>query len=113
MPQWAARLNKSVAPLHLERIFLGRHKFLHYRVWYRDALAGYVQEILLDPRTLSRPFFERKNLESMVKGHMRGDRNSTTAIHKLLTMELLFRQFFDAQSSNSSEAALNTAMQAV
>jgi len=113
MPQWATRLNKRVAPLHLERIFLGRHKFLHYRSWYRDALSGYVQEILLDPRTLSRPFFERRNLESMVKMHVRGDRNSTTAIHKLLTMELLFRQFFDARSNDSSEAALSTATQDV
>lgn len=113
MPQWAARMNSWIAPLHLERIFLGRHKFLHYRVWYRDALAGYVQEILLDSRTLSRPFLERRNLEAIVKGHVRGNRNSTTAIHKLLTVELLFRQFFDAQSSDSSEMALNTAGQVI
>ena len=45
MPQWAARMNSWVAPLRLEHIFLGRHKFLHYRVWYRDALARYVREI--------------------------------------------------------------------
>jgi asparagine synthase (glutamine-hydrolysing) len=107
MPQWAARMNSSVAPLHLERIFLGRHKFLHYRVWYRDALAGYVKEILLDPLTLSRPFFDRASIESMVTGHVRGVRNSTTAIHKLLTMELLFRQFFDTQLGYGSEAALS------
>lgn len=107
MPQWAARMNSWVAPLRLERIFLGRHKFLHYRVWYRDALAGYVKEILLDPQTLSRPFFDRASIESMVTGHVRGVRNSTTAIHKLLTMELLFRQFFDAQSGYGSEAALS------
>jgi asparagine synthase (glutamine-hydrolysing) len=113
MPQWAARINAWLAPLHLERIFLGRHKFLHYRVWYRDALAHYVQEILLDPRTLSRPFLDRKNLEETVKGHLRGNRNSTTAIHKMLTMELLFRQFFDAQSSDSSNAAVNAAAQVV
>jgi hypothetical protein len=37
---------------------------------------------------------------------VRGTRNSTTAIHKLLTMELLFRRFFDAQPSDyDSEAA--------
>ena len=106
MPQWAARMNSWVSPLHLERIFLGRHKFLHYRVWYRDALAAYVQEILLDSRTLSRPFLKRKNVEETGKGHVRGSRNSTTAIHKLLTMELLFRQFFDGQSSATSETKI-------
>jgi asparagine synthase (glutamine-hydrolysing) len=113
MPQWATRMNSWVSPLHLDRVFLGRHKFLHYRAWYRDALAGYVQEILLDSRTLSRPFLERRNLEAMVKGHVQGKRNSTTAIHKLLTMELLFRQFFDTQSGDSSEPVLNATAQVV
>jgi asparagine synthase (glutamine-hydrolysing) len=103
MPQWAAKINHWISPLRPERIFLGRHKFLHYRAWYRDALAGYVQEILLDPRTLSRPFLKGENVEWTVKEHVRGRRNSTTAIHKLLTMELLFRQFFDAQPGATSE----------
>lgn len=107
MPQWAAQLNSWISPLHLERIFLGRHKFLHYRVWYRDALAAYVQEVLLDPRTLSRPFLERKHVEEMVKRHVQGNRNSTIAIHKLLTMELLFRHFFDAKSGESPETVFN------
>jgi len=111
MPRWAAQINSWLSPLHLERIFLGRHKFLHYRVWYRDALASYVQEILLDSRTLSRPFLERRQIEAVVRGHVRGNRNSTTAIHKLLTMELLFRQFFDAQSGDVSEPVLKVATQ--
>jgi len=112
MPQLAARMNSWVTPLHLDRIFLGRHKFLHYRVWYRDKLAKYVQEILLDPRTVSRPFLDGKNVEAMVTGHVRGNRNSTTAIHKLLTTELLFRQYFDSQSIESSDAELNVTAQA-
>jgi asparagine synthase (glutamine-hydrolysing) len=95
MPDWVARADHFVSQLRLERLFLGRHKFLHYRVWYRDALAGYVREILLDPLTLSRPYLERKSLERMVSGHLRGDRNYTTAIHKCLTLELLHRLFFD------------------
>jgi asparagine synthase (glutamine-hydrolysing) len=95
MPQWVAQVDHLFSPLHLERLFLGRHKFLHYRVWYRDALAGYVREILLDPLTLSRPYLERKTLETIVNGHLRGDRNYTTAIHKMLSLELLHRLFFD------------------
>jgi asparagine synthase (glutamine-hydrolysing) len=97
MPQWLARFDHAASAFHLERLFLGRHKFLHYRVWYRDALADYVQQILLDSRTLSRPFLEPRTVEDIVTGHVRGTRNSTSAIHKLLSMELLFRQFFDAQ----------------
>jgi asparagine synthase (glutamine-hydrolysing) len=95
MPQWIARADHTLSPLHLQRLFLGRHKFLHYRVWYRDKLAGYVREILLDSLTLSRPYIERKTLEMIVSGHLRGDRNYTTAIHKMLSLELLHRLFFD------------------
>jgi asparagine synthase (glutamine-hydrolysing) len=95
MPQWVARFDHLFSPFRLERLFLGRHKFLHYRVWYRDSLSEYVRQMLLDPITLSRPYLERKVLERLVAGHLKGDRNYTTAIHKMLTMELLHRLFFD------------------
>jgi asparagine synthase (glutamine-hydrolysing) len=95
MPQWVARLDHMLAPFHFDRLFLGRHKLTHFRVWYRDDLAPYVREILLDPRTLSRPYLNRKGVESMVAGHLGGGRNYTTEIHKILTLELLHRLFFD------------------
>ena len=50
--------------LKLERLFLGRHKVYHYRIWYRDVLANYVKEMLLDSRTLSRPYLERSGVEA-------------------------------------------------
>ena len=97
MPQWVARADHAFSALRLERLFLGRHKFYHFRVWYRDALANYVREMLLDSRALSRPYIERKTLESIVRGHLKGDRNYTTAIHKLLTVEHLHRLFIDTR----------------
>src|SRR5881628_2310612 len=81
MPQWVARIDHLLSPLHPERLFLGRHKFYHFRVWYRDALSKYVQEMLLDPRTLSRPYLERHGVERIVRGHLKGNRNYTTEIH--------------------------------
>lgn len=95
MPQWLARIDHHLAPLHLERLFLGRHKYYHFRVWYRDELSKYVQEMLLDPRTLSRPYLERNALEAVVRGHIKGDRNYTTEIHRLLSVELTHRLFLD------------------
>jgi asparagine synthase (glutamine-hydrolysing) len=95
MPQWLARIDHALSPLRPEHIFLGRHKPFHFRVWYRDALAGYVKEMLLDPRALSRPYIERKRLEAVVRGHLTGDRNYTTELHKALTLELLHRLFLD------------------
>jgi asparagine synthase (glutamine-hydrolysing) len=97
MPRWAARIDHLLAPLRLERLFLGRHKLLHFRLWYRDSLASYVRETLLDPKTLARPYLERKGVEAIVRGHLGGGENHTTAIHKLLTMELLHRLFLDGR----------------
>jgi asparagine synthase (glutamine-hydrolysing) len=95
MPQWVARTDHALSALHLERLFLGRHKFYHFRVWYRDALAHYIREMLLDSRTLSRPYLERKGVEQIVGGHLKGNRNYTSAIHKVLTLELIHRLFLD------------------
>jgi len=97
MPQWLARVDRTFSRLRLERLFLGRHKLLHFRTWYRDSLSEYVRQMLLDPLTLSRPYIERKNLEAIVLGHVAGDRNYTTEIHKLLTLELLHRLFIDSK----------------
>ena len=96
MPQWASRIDSFLSPLHLERLFLGRHKTSHFRVWYRDALSEYVREMLLDRRTLSRPYLEPKAVEAVVNGHTKDGLNHTSAIHKLLTLELIQRIFFDA-----------------
>jgi asparagine synthase (glutamine-hydrolysing) len=97
MPQRLVRIDRALSPLHLERLFLGRHKFCHYRVWYRDQLAPYVQEMLLDSRSLSRPYVERKALESLVQKHVKGEANYTSEIHRLLTLELQHRLFIDGQ----------------
>ena len=95
MPQWVARIDHFLSPFHLERLFLGRHKFYHFRVWYRDTLSNYVREMLLDPQSLSRPYLQKAGLEAIVRGHLKGDRNYTTQIHKLLTLELAHRLFLD------------------
>jgi asparagine synthase (glutamine-hydrolysing) len=97
MPQSVARIDHLLAALHLERLFLGRHKFLHFRVWYRDRLADYVRQMLLDQRSLARPYLERKGVEAMISGHLKGNRNYTREIHRLLSLELLHRLFLDAR----------------
>ena len=104
MPQWMAQGDHILSSFHLERVFLGRHKYLHFRVWYRDVLAEYVREMLLDRRSLSRPYIERKGLEAVVRGHLKGERNYTTEIHRLLTLELLQRLFFDNPESSGPGA---------
>ena len=95
MPQWAAPIDRLLAPLHPEKLFLGRHKFYHFRVWYRDALSTYIQEMLLDSRSLNRPYLQRRTVEDLVRSHTKGERNYTLSIHTVLTLELFQRLFVD------------------
>jgi asparagine synthase (glutamine-hydrolysing) len=96
MPQWMARIDHLFAPLHLERIWLGRHKPFHFRVWYRDHLHEYVRQMLLDKRSLARPYLTRAGVERVVNGHLRGDCNYTIEIHRLLALELAHRLFVES-----------------
>ncbi|HEV2730266.1 MAG TPA: hypothetical protein VGV15_09565, partial [Terriglobales bacterium] len=102
MPQWLARIDHFFSSFHLERLFLGRHKLYHFRIWYRDILSAYVQEMLLDPRTLSRPYLNRVQVEATVRSHLAGNRNYTTEIHQLLSLELLHRIFLESNNSAGS-----------
>jgi asparagine synthase (glutamine-hydrolysing) len=97
MPQWVAQVDHLFGPLHLERIWLGRHKVFHFRVWYRDELSNYVREILLDPRSLARPYVNSEAVGRIVNGHLKGNRNYTTEIHRLMTLELTHRLFLDSR----------------
>ena len=97
MPQWLARVDRVLSPFHLERLFLGRHKFYHFRVWYQGMLSGYVKEMLLDRRSLARPYLDAKQVEALVTRHVTRRGNYTSQIHKLLTLELVHRLLIDPQ----------------
>jgi asparagine synthase (glutamine-hydrolysing) len=99
MPDWVSRVDSAFSWLQLERLFLGQHKFYHFRSWYKGKLSGAVKEILLDPQTLSRSFFQRKELERCVEDHMRGRRNLTMTLHTALWLELIHRKLIASWGS--------------
>lgn len=113
MPQWLARADHAISGLHCERLFLGQHKPFHFRIWYRDFLSDYLREVLLDARSLTRPWIEPRGLRAMVTGHIRGTRNYTNELHKLLTMELIHRIFFDAEETSMASTLTGSASCAV
>jgi asparagine synthase (glutamine-hydrolysing) len=95
MPQRLAGLDHLLAPLHIEKMFLGRHKFYHFRVWYRNQLAQYLKDILLDSRARHRDYLQGQVVERMVNAHTKGWQNWTQEIHRALTLELLQRQLIE------------------
>lgn len=105
MPDWAVRIDRSLSGLALDRLFLGRHKFAHFRIWYRDDLSGYLQETLLSQGSLSRPYLDKKAVRRALTDHLRGKRNATTLFHKLLTLEIVHRLFLDSPAQQSDPFA--------
>jgi len=99
MPQWLAAVDHVVRPFHFERLFLGRQKFAHFRMWYANQLSGYVKDVLLDARSLSRPYLDAKEVRRAVEAHTSGKGNYTLEIHKLLSLELLHRQLIDVDGA--------------
>ena len=95
MPQWLAVFDHMFEPFHLEKLFLGRHKFYHFHVWYRDELSEYIKNILLDPKTRKRPYLNGQYIEKIVKEHTSGIRNYTSEIHRILTSELIQRHLIE------------------
>ncbi len=95
MPQWLANIDRVLRPLHFERWFLGRHKYVHFRYWYRHQLAPFVKDVLLDSRSLTRPYLDRNAVEKMVDAHVSGHGNYTLEITALLTTELMQRQLIE------------------
>jgi asparagine synthase (glutamine-hydrolysing) len=94
-PQWLSRIDYALRFLNFKRFFLGRHKIEHYRIWFRDVVSNYVQELLLDERSLSRPYVNKRGLERIVSGHVKGRANYTAEINKALTAELMQRLLID------------------
>jgi asparagine synthase (glutamine-hydrolysing) len=104
MPQRLARF-AGFGPLRgWETPWLGRHKFQHFRLWYRSELAAYVRDVLLDPRALSRSYLQRRAVERIVRDHLRGVRNCTAELHRLLTLELCHRLFLDGPARGAGHA---------
>jgi asparagine synthase (glutamine-hydrolysing) len=95
-PRWLVWVDGVVLGRQLEKRFVGLHKFTHFSRWYRNELAGYVREMLLDRRTLTRPYLNAHVVENMVEQHVKGVATHTPTIHKLLTLEHFHRLFIDA-----------------
>jgi asparagine synthase (glutamine-hydrolysing) len=94
-PHWMTGVASRLPSLGFERLFLGRQKFEHYRLWLREELADFVQDVLLDERTLQRPLLNRDFIKKMVFKHIRGEANYFTEINKALTLELISRQLLE------------------
>lgn len=96
MPQWLEQMHYCIRPLRPEKLVIGRHRFQYYRPWFRDSLATHIKDVLLDPKTKSRPYCNAAYIEEIVTRHIKGDRNYTDQIEKILSLELIQRVLCEA-----------------
>jgi asparagine synthase (glutamine-hydrolysing) len=86
LPRSLSSLQPLIGRLSKVRL-LGHHKYLAYRLWFRNELASHVMEVLTDPRTSRSPYWNAPWLESMAEDHLRGRRNWVREISAVLTLE--------------------------
>jgi len=63
--------------------------------WYRGPTMGYIREILLNEKTLSRGFFKPEAIQQIVNEHTEGKVNHRLLIWSLLSFEWWNRIFLD------------------
>lgn len=95
LPHWMTRLDSMLKAVGLGQRILGAQKFEGYRMWFRDELSRYAREILLDHRTLSRSYCDKKALEDMVNKHTSGTHNYMNEMNKAMSIELMHRMLID------------------
>ena len=95
MPQWLTYLESNISHLSLEKMFIERHKYFNMRILFRDELSQYIKGILLEERTLSRPFIKKDILVKIVNSHINGKGNYAGLISQILTIEYIFRSLIE------------------
>jgi asparagine synthase (glutamine-hydrolysing) len=86
--------------------------------WWRNELKNDMLQILLEPRTLQRGYFNARSVRVLVDEHIRGRRDRSYEIWLLLILELWHRNFleqvgnrdlgFSALAHNASSSQVNT-----
>jgi len=69
--------------------------------WFRGELKAFVREVLFDPRTQSRGFFNFDYIERLYKEHEQGRQVYDTQLWLLLVFELWYRCFMESDPSQA------------
>jgi len=104
MPHWFCRFDGALHAIDCQVGIFGRHKFLHYRSWFRRELSAYVFSVLTDPRAQQMACFDRSFLKRMANAHTHGYRNYTLGINAVLTLEAVERLLLKDVSSKAELA---------
>jgi asparagine synthase (glutamine-hydrolysing) len=72
--------------------------------WMRKELKDGLLQVLLEPRTLQRGYFEPQAIRTIMDDHFRGRRDRAGVLWILLVFELWHRNFLEAKSPEAPGA---------
>ena len=102
-------LKKLAARLEIPRELLDRPKQgfqLPLVEWMKYELKQQLLEVLLEPRTLERGYFRPRAVRSLIEEHLRGRRNRSGLLWRMLVLELWHRNFVDGIRQNPAPPAI-------
>lgn len=91
MPNWLATMSHYGIGQLLEKTFLGRDKFQHFRSWTQRHLSDYILDELLTGIKELDDFINYRQTSQMIHEHLQGKKNYLNEIDKLLTLVLANR----------------------
>jgi asparagine synthase (glutamine-hydrolysing) len=100
MPSWLAASTNYGLKRFLEKQFIGRHKFQHFRIWLQKDLAEYLKDMLLQGNSGLPEYFNHRNIERIVNDHISGYRNYINEIDILLILTLIQKKFLGYRASD-------------
>jgi asparagine synthase (glutamine-hydrolysing) len=77
--------------------------------WYRGPTMDYIREILLDPRSLERGYFQPSFVKRVLEEHLTGRVNHRLLIWSLLSFEWWNRLFMDGDAATALGSSSSTA----
>lgn len=73
--------------------------------WFRQALAGFCRDTLLDGRLEARGLVNTDIISGMIDTHIAGTQNNTRQLRALISLEIWFRLFIDEDPDMLAQAA--------
>jgi asparagine synthase (glutamine-hydrolysing) len=67
--------------------------------WMRNEMKDQFLRVLLEPRTLERGYFKPECVQSLVDEHVRGRRNRSGLLWRMLVLELWHRNFMESRAN--------------
>jgi asparagine synthase (glutamine-hydrolysing) len=92
LPHVALPVCKVGDLLGISNYFNGKAEYRHFRLWFLEEMKSFTKNILLDPATLKRQWYDANFIGKMARNHYAGIMNFTYEIDKIVSFELWLRQ---------------------